>query len=48
MKHTILPSIISDYMVLESGFEFALDKAKFWENFLKNREEKSRGVTLLT
>ena len=44
MKYTIFPSINFDYMVSEQGFEFALEKANFLENFWKNREEeKSRG-----
>ena len=47
MKNTILPSVISDYIISEHGFEFALEEAKFLENFLKNgEEEKSCGVFL--
>ena len=46
MKNTIVPSIICDNMVSEDGFEFALEKANFWRNFRKNKEEKSCGVFL--
>ena len=34
------PSINSDYMISKQGFEFALEEAKFLENFRKNREEE--------
>ena len=47
MKNTILPSIISNYIISKHGFDFALEEAKILENFLKNGEkEKSCGVFL--
>ena len=47
MKNTILPSIISDYMVSEPAFEFALVKANLREFLEKQRRgEEPWGVSL--